>query len=43
MNYGKLYIIPNENKILGDVFYRQIVNGHLPAIQEFSDYYHLGY
>ena len=43
MEYGQLYIIPDENKIMGSVFHRKIRTSHLDGIQEFSDLYHLGY
>lgn len=40
---GKLYIIPDENQILQEVFYRDVQKDHLKAIQEFSDQFKLGY
>lgn len=43
MEYGQLYVIPDENKIMGSVFHRKIRTSHLDGIQEFSDLYHLGY
>lgn len=43
MEYGELYIVPDENKILGNVFHKKISNNHLMGIQEFSDKYKLGY
>ena len=43
MEYGELYIVPDENKILGGVFQKKISNNHLMGIQEFSDKYKLGY
>lgn len=43
MRYGQLFIIPNENQILGGVFQREVKSNHLVEIQHFVDYYHLGY
>ena len=43
MNSGSVYIIPDENQILEDCFYRNIVNNHLETITEFSEKYKLGY
>lgn len=43
MEYGDLYIIPDENKVLGNVFHKKISNNHLMGIQEYSDIYKLGY
>ena len=43
MKRGKVYIIPNEDQIIEDCFYREIGSSHLRAIQEFSDKYRLGY
>lgn len=43
MKRGSVYIIPDENQILDDCFYKEIEKSHLSAIKEFSDYYHLGY
>lgn len=43
MEYGKLIIIPDENKIIGGVFERKVASNHLNEIQNFSDYYRLGY
>lgn len=43
MTRGDIYIIPDENQILKDLFYRQIDKEHLMAIQEFSDQFRLGY
>ena len=43
MEYGQLYIIPNEDKILGSCFHREVISGHLEGIQEFCDIYQLDY
>ncbi len=43
MEYGDLYIVPDENKFLVKVFHKKISNSHLMGIQEFSDCYKLGY
>ena len=29
MEYGKLYIIPDENKVLGGIFHKNISNNYL--------------
>lgn len=43
MKHGKLYVIPDENKILEECFKREVIKEHLSALQEFSDKYSLGY
>lgn len=43
MEYGSLYIIPDENKILGDCFYRKVSFGHIEGINEFVNLNCLGY
>lgn len=43
MKRGCVYIIPDENQILDDCFYREIEKSHLSAIKEFSYYYNLEY
>ncbi len=43
MEYGKLYVIPDENQILEEEFYKDIRTNHLDGFQEFSDQYQLGY
>lgn len=43
MEYGELYIVPDENKFLVEIFHKKISNSHLMGIQEFSDCYKLGY
>lgn len=40
---GSIYIIPDENKILEDVFYYEIEKDHLEGFIEFSDKYKLNY
>lgn len=44
-NRGKLWIIPNEEEILQEVFNRNVEEGksHTTRIQEFSDVYNLGF
>jgi len=44
-NRGKLFIIPNEDEILQEVFERKVEEGksHTTRIQEFSDIYKLGF
>ena len=41
MEYGLLYIVPDENKIIGDCFCRKVTSGHLSGIQEFVNNYKL--
>lgn len=43
MEYGELYIVPDENKYFAKTFHKRISNSHLMGIKEFSDCYKLGY
>lgn len=40
---GSVYIIPDENKILEDEFYQEILKDHIEALIEFSKKYNLNY
>lgn len=40
---GSVYIIPNENKILEDEFYQEVIKDHIEAFNAFSDKYKLDY
>lgn len=43
MEYGLLYIIPDENQILGECFFRKVSSNHLSGMQEFIEKYQLNY
>lgn len=40
---GSVYIIPNENKILEDEFYHEVIKDHIEAFLAFSDKYKQDY
>lgn len=40
---GSVYIIPDENKILEEEFYHEVIKDHLEAFVKFSKKYKLGY
>lgn len=41
MKRGKIYIVPDETQILEDLFYREVEQDHIKAMQEFVDRYQL--
>lgn len=43
MKRGSIYIVLNENKILGGCFHRDVEKGHLDGIKDFVEYYKLDY
>lgn len=43
MKRGSIYIIPDEEQILDDLFYKEVEKSHLSAIKDFVSRYKLGY